>query len=120
MQYQTIIPLFRLFYEEKTHYKIWKRSNRLSLMLMKMTTLMSILTTMKFDGSHIMYEHVIEMTNITTRLKTLGMTVNENFLVQFILNSLSSEYDLMSYNTIKDKWNVHKLYNMLVQEKNET
>ena len=38
---------------------------------------------MKFDGSRTMHEHVIEMTNIATRLKTLGMLVNENFLVQF-------------------------------------
>ena len=82
--------------EEKTHYKAWKRSNRLSLILMRMTvvynikttlpkiksvkrfmgsvgersqttnkfvaeTLMSTLTTMKFDGLRTMYEHVIEM-----------------------------------------------------------
>ena len=81
-------------------------------------TLMSTLTTMKFDGSRTMYEHVIEMTNIATRLKTLRMTMNENFLVQFILNSLPFEYDpfQISYNTMKDKWNVHKLHNMLVQE----
>ena len=36
-------------------------------------TLMSTLTTMKFDGSHTMHEHVIEMTNIAARLKTLGI-----------------------------------------------
>ena len=94
--------------EEKVHYKTWERSNRLSLMLMRMTvansikttlpkiesakkfmwlvgecsqtadksvagTLMSTLTTMKFDGSRTMYEHVIEMTNIAARLKTLGI-----------------------------------------------
>ena len=43
------------------------------------------------------------------------MTVNENFLVQFILNSLPSEYDpfQMSYNSIKDEWNVHELHSML-------
>ena len=41
-------------------------------------TLMSTLTTMKFNGLRTMHEHVIEMTNIATRLKTLGMTVNEN------------------------------------------
>ena len=35
--------------------------------------LMSTLTTMKFDGSCIMHEHVIEMTNIAARLKTLGI-----------------------------------------------
>ena len=36
-------------------------------------TLMSTLTTMKFDGSCTMYEHVIEMTNIAAKLKSLGM-----------------------------------------------
>ena len=73
-------------------------------------TLMSTLTTMKFDGSHIMHEHIIEITNIAARLTTLGMTVNENVLVQFILNSLLSEYGpfQMSYITMKDKWNVHE------------
>jgi len=66
---------------------------------------MSTLTTMKFDGSHTMHEHVIELTNIATRLKTLGITVNENFFVHFIMNSLPSEYGSfqMSYNTMEDK-----------------
>jgi len=49
-------------------------------------TLMSTLTTMKFDGSRTMHEHVIEMTNIAARLKSLRMAVDESFLVQFILN----------------------------------
>ncbi|XP_061357676.1 uncharacterized protein LOC133301984 [Gastrolobium bilobum] len=81
-------------------------------------TLMSTLTTMKSDGSRTMHEHVVEMTNIAARLKSLGMDVDENFLVQFILNSLLSEYGpfRMNYNTMKDKWDVHELHNMLVQE----
>jgi len=68
-------------------------------------TLVSTLTTMKFDGSRTTYEHVIEMTNITTKLKTLRMTVNENFLIQFSFTSLPSKYGSfqMSYNTMKDK-----------------
>ncbi|KAL5166680.1 hypothetical protein HKD37_18G051594 [Glycine soja] len=41
-------------------------------------TLMSTLTTMKFDGSRTMHEHVIEMTNIAARLKTLGMAITIN------------------------------------------
>ena len=57
-------------------------------------TLMRTLTTMKFDGSRTMHEHVIEMTNIAARFKSLGMNVDENFLVQFIINSLLSEYGL--------------------------
>ncbi|RDX92051.1 hypothetical protein CR513_25884, partial [Mucuna pruriens] len=89
-------------------YKNWERSNRLSLMFMRMIvadsikkvlpkiesvkefiglvgehfqtydkfftgTLMSKLTTMKFDGSRTMHEHVIEITNIVARLTTLGI-----------------------------------------------
>ena len=68
-------------------------------------TLMGTLTTMKFDGSRTMHEHVIEMTHITTRFKSLGMEVEQNFLVQFIINSLPSEYGpfQINYNTMKDK-----------------
>lgn len=138
---------------EKTHHKAWERSNRLSLMFIKMTvannikstipqtesakeymkfveerfrsadkslagTLMAELTTMKFDGSRTMQEHIIEMTNIAARLKSLGLTVEDSFLVQFILNSLPSDYGpfQINYNTIKDKWNVNELASRLVQE----
>ncbi|XP_022846239.1 uncharacterized protein LOC111368978 [Olea europaea var. sylvestris] len=139
--------------DERSVHKAWERSNRLSLMFMRMTlaknikstipktenakeymkfveersqtankslagTLMSTLTTMKFDGSRTKHELVTEMSNIAARLKTLGMIVGENFLVQFIINSLPPEYGPfhMNYNTLKDKWNVNELHSMLVQE----
>ncbi|XP_062075407.1 uncharacterized protein LOC133779464 [Humulus lupulus] len=35
-------------------------------------TLIDTLTTIKFDGSRTMHEHIIEMTNMETRLKTMG------------------------------------------------
>ncbi|XP_058784065.1 uncharacterized protein LOC131658830 [Vicia villosa] len=81
-------------------------------------TLMGTLTNMKFNGSRTMHDHVVDMTNIAARLKTMGMEVNENFLVTFILNSLPSEYGTfhVNYNTLKDKWNVHELQSMLIQE----
>ncbi|XP_059310970.1 uncharacterized protein LOC132062412 [Lycium ferocissimum] len=85
--------------DEKSFHKAWERSNRLSLMFMRMTiannikstiprtkvpgilrfveehfrppsislsagTLMAELTTMKFDRSRSMQNHIIEMTNI--------------------------------------------------------
>ncbi|XP_052209334.1 uncharacterized protein LOC127812847 [Diospyros lotus] len=83
------------------------------------STLMSSLTTMKYDDSHTMHEHILEMTTLAAQLKTLGMTVDEYFLVQFILNSLPLEQYgpfQMNYNTIKDKWNVNELTSMLIQE----
>ncbi|KAK6115223.1 hypothetical protein DH2020_007492 [Rehmannia glutinosa] len=75
-------------------------------------TLMATLTTMKFDGSRSVHEHVIEMTNIAARLKSLGMNMYDNFLVRFILNSSPSEYGpfQMNYNTMKDKWNLNELH----------
>ncbi|KAF7144851.1 hypothetical protein RHSIM_Rhsim04G0079900 [Rhododendron simsii] len=83
-------------------------------------TLMAKLTTMKHDGSHGMHEHVLEMTNLAAQLKNLGMSVDEFFLVQFVLNSLSlsPQYEpfQINYNTMKDKWNLNELASMLVQE----
>ena len=75
---------------------------------------------MKFDGSRSMQEHTIEISNIAVRLKTLGMTMDDSFLVQFILNSLPSEHGAfqINYNTIKDKWDVNELIRKLIQEEN--
>jgi len=68
-------------------------------------TLMSELMTMKFTETVSMQAHIIEMTNIAARLKTLGMAVDDSFLVQFILNSLPPRYGLfrINYNGLKDK-----------------
>ncbi|XP_052724124.1 uncharacterized protein LOC128193961 [Vigna angularis] len=68
-------------------------------------TLMSELTTKKFDWSQPIHEHVTGMANIAARLKSMGMEVNESFLVQFIMNSLPPEFGQfqVNYNTIKDK-----------------
>ncbi|KAL3530447.1 hypothetical protein ACH5RR_009769 [Cinchona calisaya] len=81
-------------------------------------TLMAQLTTIKFDGSRGMQEHIIEMSNVAARLKTLGMAVEDSFFVQFILNSLPPNYGpfQINYNTIKDKWDVNELASKLVQE----
>jgi hypothetical protein len=48
---------------------------------------------MKFYGSRTIHEHVIEIINIAERLKLLGMNMDGNFIVQFIINSLPPEYN---------------------------
>jgi hypothetical protein len=113
--------------EEKSTFKAWGRSNRMSLKFMRMTvanninstlpttknakeflksveerfrtadkslagTLMAKITTMKFDGTRGMHEHVLEMASLAAQLKTLEMNLDEFFLVQFILNSLPPQY----------------------------
>ena len=81
-------------------------------------TLMGTLTTMKFDGSRTMHEHITEMINIAARLGSMGMKVDESFLVTFIMNSLPPQYGpfQINYNTIKEKWNVTELQTLLIQE----
>ena len=46
------------------------------------------------------------------------MNVDDSLLVQFIMNSLPSEYGPfhINYNTLKDKWNIDELSSKLIQE----
>lgn len=55
-------------------------------------TLMSELTTKKFDWLQPIHYHVTSMANLATKLKSMDMDVSEPFLVQFIINSLSLEF----------------------------
>ena len=58
------------------------------------------------------------MVDKAAKLKTLGMQVDETFLVQFILNSLPSQFGTFKshYKTNKDMWSLNELTNMCVQE----
>ncbi|KAF7154829.1 hypothetical protein RHSIM_Rhsim01G0099400 [Rhododendron simsii] len=139
--------------EQVYNFNSWERSNRLSLMFMKMTianniktslphntnalgylkavedhfksadkslagTIMAELTTMKYDGNRGVQEHILNMSDKAAKLATLGMKVDESFLVQFILNSLPTQFGpfKIHYNTNKDKWSLNELTNMCVQE----
>ena len=128
--------------EDKSLYHAWKKSNQLSLSLMKITlaenvkpsmpktddakefmekikeysqsditdksivsSLMNELTTKKFDWSQPIHDHVTGMANLATKLKSMGMDVSESFLVQFIINSLPTEFGQfhVNCNTINEK-----------------
>lgn len=52
------------------------------------STLMSTLITMKYANSRIMHEHVLEIKTLVAKLRTLGMDMDEYFLVQLIIPSL--------------------------------
>ncbi|KAJ0079079.1 hypothetical protein Patl1_23790 [Pistacia atlantica] len=77
---------------------------------------MSRLTTMKYNGSLSMYNHVTEMSNIIARIRNLGMSVDDSFLVQFVINSLPPQFSpfQINYNTIKGNWNMTELQIKLV------
>ncbi|OIS96133.1 hypothetical protein A4A49_58607, partial [Nicotiana attenuata] len=77
---------------------------------------MKRLSSMTFDRSRTVREHIMEMRNISAKLKSLEVDMSEPFLVHFILNSLPAEYGpfKISYNTHKDKWSITELLTMCV------
>ncbi|XP_060170600.1 uncharacterized protein LOC132601538 [Lycium barbarum] len=82
------------------------------------STLMKRLSSMTFDRSRIVREHIMEMKDIAAKLKSLEVDIFEPFLVHFILNSLPAEYGpfKISYNKHKNKWSINELLTMCVQE----
>lgn len=55
-------------------------------------TLMSKLTTKKFDWTQFIRDHVTRMINLRTKLILMGMDVNKSFLIQFIINLLPPDF----------------------------
>ena len=53
---------------------------------------MAELTTMKYDGKKCIQQHILNMIEKAAKLKALGMSMDESFLVQFILTSLPSQF----------------------------
>ncbi|GLU16124.1 hypothetical protein SLE2022_325740 [Rubroshorea leprosula] len=64
-------------------------------------TLMKKLSSMKFDHSKGVREHIMEMRDIVAKLKSLKVEMSDSFLVHFVLNSLPPKFGpfKISYNT---------------------
>lgn len=82
------------------------------------STLMNILSSMKHVVDKSVCEHIMEIRDIAAQLNSLNVTISELFLVQFVLDSLSTEYGSFKifYNTHKKKWTINELLTMCVQE----
>ena len=53
-------------------------------------------------------EHIMNLRDLAAQLKILEVEMSETFLVNYILNTLPSQYGpfKISYNTHKDKWSI--------------
>jgi len=63
--------------------------------------------------------HVLIMVDMVEKLKTMDMTISNNFLVHFIMTSLPSpkfEVFKVNYNLLTEKWNVSELIAKCGQE----
>nr|XP_043625454.1 uncharacterized protein LOC122596874 [Erigeron canadensis] len=83
------------------------------------SSLMLKMLTPKYDGSSGVREHIMKMSDMANKLKTLEMEVSDNFLVHFIMTSLPAQFDpfKINYNAQKDKWKMSELIAMCQQEK---
>ena len=81
----------------------------------KTSTLLRKLVGMKNTNK----ENIMEMFNITGKLKALKLQLFDDLLVHLVLTSLLAQLSwfIVSYNTQKDKWTLNELISHYVQEK---
>ena len=82
------------------------------------STLIMKFSLLRFTNVRGVREHIMKMRNIAVQLKNLEIEIFESFLVHYILNTFSKQYESfkISYNTHKDKWSINELMTMCVQE----
>ena len=63
-------------------------------------------------------KHIMQVRDIAAQLKKLEITLPENFVVHFALNTLPQQYSpfKISYNTHKVEWPINELITMCAQE----
>jgi len=76
------------------------------------------LISMKYKGKSNIWEYIMEMSNLASKLKTLKLELGEDLLVHLVLISLPAHFGQfkVSYNTQKDKWSLNELISHCVQE----
>ncbi|BBN68255.1 hypothetical protein Prudu_351S000400 [Prunus dulcis] len=72
---------------------------------------------MKYDGQGCVRAHILNMIDIGTKLQELQMTVDEDMMVHFALNSLPKEFKSLreTYIAQKECWNLNDLIIICVQ-----
>ncbi|XP_024966004.1 uncharacterized protein LOC112506218 [Cynara cardunculus var. scolymus] len=79
--------------------------------------ILKMLTT-KYNKVGGVREHIMMMTDMANKLKSMNMEISESFLVHFIITSLPSQFCpfKINYNTQRKKWKMNELIAMYVQE----
>ncbi|KAL6334689.1 hypothetical protein AAG906_021246 [Vitis piasezkii] len=117
--------------EQRSTMEKWERSNRMSLMIMKHSIPEAIRGAILEetqnqgilgpDSKPIHKEtkrlrqapflHIMEMSNLVTRLKALKLELSKDILVHLVLISLPTQFSpfKISYNTQKEKWTLNEL-----------
>ncbi|XP_057744951.1 uncharacterized protein LOC130962802 [Arachis stenosperma] len=82
------------------------------------SSLLSKLVSMRYKGEGNLREYIMEMSNLTSKLKALKLELPEDLLMHFILISFLAHFGQfkVSYNTLKDIWSLNELISHYVQK----
>ena len=80
-------------------------------------TLAEQLITKKYTSGGIR-EHILEMSPMANKLKTMDMPLPEKFIVQLVFKFLPKEFETfhVNYNAFPENWGIEKLIAVCVQE----
>ncbi|XP_047309688.1 uncharacterized protein LOC124913113 [Impatiens glandulifera] len=82
------------------------------------STILKSLISMKYKGNGNIREYIIQIFNLTSKLKALKLYLHEDLLVHFILISFPIQFNhfKVSFNCQKETWNLNELISHCVQE----
>ncbi|XP_008222734.1 PREDICTED: uncharacterized protein LOC103322837 [Prunus mume] len=81
------------------------------------SSLLNKLTDMKYDGQGCVRAHIMNMIDIGAKLQELNMTVDEDMMVHFALNSLPKDFKPLrnTYIAQKESWTLNDLITISVE-----
>ncbi|KAL9660564.1 hypothetical protein QQ045_025380 [Rhodiola kirilowii] len=84
----------------------------------KTSELLANLISMKYSDKGNVREHIMEMSQLASKLKALKLELSENLLVHLVLISFPSDYSQfrISYNYQREKWTLNELVLFCMEE----
>jgi hypothetical protein len=82
------------------------------------STIIKRLVTEKYSFGSGVREHILKMSNMASKLKTMDIWLKDEFLVHLVMSYLPKKFEAfeINYNSQPENWRIEKLIAMCVQE----